>query len=166
MSSTPTYVLVLDGVLRKPSTNGVIEQGQNLYWALAETGRLALLCGPDVEKADWFLRVNGFARHVHLIPEDPTAAPTAEGRRLQQIRQLRSKQVHIQFVVEPDPRIALSLYNESIPVMAYLHPVFSQPTFRPDYKSTATPWDDLIRDVEFSIESKAANAYNFEDVVE
>jgi hypothetical protein len=163
VSSTPTYVLVLDGVLRKASNNGVIEQGQNLYWALAETGRLALLCGPDLEKADWFLRTNGLTKHVHLIPEDMTASPTPEGRRIQQIRQLRSKQVHIQFVVEPDPRIARALYNESIPVMAYLHPVFSQPAFRPDYKSEATPWDDLIKDVEYAIDSKAANAYNYED---
>lgn len=162
--STPTYVLVLDGVIRKPSTNAVIEQGANLYWALAETGRLALLCGEDREKADWFLRTNGFTKHVYLIPEDPTASPTQAGRRMQQVRQLRSRQTHIQFVVEPDPRIVTELFKESVPVMAYLHPVFTQPAFRPDYQSTATPWDDLIREVEYQIDAKAANAYDFEDV--
>lgn len=162
--STPTFVIVLDGVLRKPANNAVIEQGSNLYAALAETGRLAILCGEDREKADWFLRTNGFTKHVYLIPEDHTASPTISGRRMAQIRQLRGTQAHIQFVVEPDPRIAADLFKESVPVMAYLHPVYTQPAFRPDYKSTATPWDDLIREVEYQIETKAANAYDFEDV--
>jgi hypothetical protein len=158
--ATATYVLVVDGVLRKPGTNAVIEQGQALYWALAATGRLVLLCGEDEKKVDWFLRTNGFNKHVHLIPEDPTASPTLEGRRLQQIRQIRGTQANVQFVIEPDPRVALHLFNESIPVLAYLHPVFMQPAFRPGYKSVATPWEDLISEVEYQIDAKAANAYD------
>jgi hypothetical protein len=158
--STTTYVMVVDGVLRKPATNAVIESGQALYWSLAETGRLALLCGDDKDKVDWFLRTNGFTKHVYLIPEDPTASPTAGGRRMQQIRELRRGQANIAFVVEPDPTIALDLYNESVPVMIYLHPTYTQPAFRPGYKSLAKPWEDLISEVEFQIEQKALNAYD------
>lgn len=162
----PTYVLVVDGVLRKPSTNAIIEQGQELYWALSMTGRLVLLCGEDEDKVDWFLRTNNFTKHALLLPEDPTASPTPAGRRMQQIREVRASGAYIQFVIEPDPRIALHLFQESIPVMAYLHPVFMQPSFRPDYQSVATPWEDLTREVEFQIETKAANAYNHEEVVQ
>jgi hypothetical protein len=161
-----TYVLVVDGVLRKPSTNAVIESGQALYWSLAQSGRLALLCGEDRDKVDWFLRINGFNKHVHLIPEDPTASPTASGRRLQQIRELRRGQANITFVVEPDPSIALDLFKESVPVMVYLHPVFTQPAFRPGYKSEAKPWEDLISEVNYQIAAKALNAYDHAEVVD
>lgn len=164
--AAPTYVLVVDGVLRKPATNAVIESGRALYWSLVETGRLALLCGEDRDKVDWFLRTNAFNKHVHLIPEDPTSSPTPSGRRLQQIRELRRAQSNITFVVEPNPAIALDLYKESVPVMVYLHPVYTQPAFRPGYKSVAKPWEDLISEVEFQIEQKAANAYDHATVVD
>jgi hypothetical protein len=84
---SPTYVMVVDGVLRKPGTEAVIDQGRALYWALADTGRLALLCGTDKERVDWFLRTNGFNKHVALIEEDLTSAATPEERRVQQIRE-------------------------------------------------------------------------------
>lgn len=161
--STSTYVMVLDHVLRKPGTNAVISQGQGLYAALSTTGRLAILCGTDVDKADWFLRTNGFTKHAYLIPEDGTVSPTNGGRRMAQIRQLRGVQAHIEFVIEPDPEIALDLYRNGIPVLAYLHPQFTQPAFRPDYKSTATPWDDLRKEVEYQIDMRAKTAYEDED---
>lgn len=159
-----TYVIVLDDVLRKPSTNGVIRQGSALYESLSNTGRLAILCGEDEDKADWFLRTNGFVRHAYLLAEDPTSAPTPEGRRMAQIGDLRSRSAQIEFVVEPNPAIAAEIFKNGIPVLAYLHPQYSQPAFRPDYKSTAKPWDDLVSQVDYQIEMKAKNPYDFQNV--
>lgn len=161
---SPTFVLVLDDVLRKPGTEAVIKQGSVLYEALSNTGRLAILCGEDEARADWFLRTNGFVKHAYLIPEDPTSSPTPEGRRMAQIGDLRSRSAHVEFVVEPDPRIAAEIFQNGIPVMAYLHPKYTQPAFRPDYKSAAVPWDDLVSQVDYQIEMKAKNAYDFQDV--
>ena len=163
--STPTYVMVLDHVLRKPSTNSVITQGQSLYAALATTGRLAILCGEDEDMADWFLRTNGFIKHTHLIPLDKQISPTNSGRRMAQIRSLRTQRAHIEFVIEPDPEIALELYKNGIPVLAYLHPQFTQPAFRPDYSGSARPWEDLTKEVEYQIEMRAKTIYDNEDLL-
>jgi hypothetical protein len=48
--------------------------------------------------------------------------------------------------------------------MAYLHPVYTQPQFRPGYNGTATPWEDLTKNVEYQIQTKAENAYDFQDI--
>lgn len=158
--------MVIDGVLRKASTDAVIEQGKSLYWSLAETGRLVLLGSEDVNRTDWFLRVNGFNKHVLMIPEDVTLAPTKTGRRVAQINALRRTQAAVHFVIEPDPEIARDLFNMAVPVLCYLHPTYTQPSFRPGYTSEAKPWADLVADVEYQVAQKAAHVYDHAEVVD
>lgn len=153
MSST--YVITLDGVLRHSRTEAINLQGMNLYRALATTGRLAILCGPDEERADWFLRTNGLRQHAYLIPESLDASPTIAGRRMAQITRLRAQQCHIEFVVEPDPDVAAELLRAGIPTLVYLHPQYSQPSFRPDYKGVAKPWENLVTEVDYQIGMRA-----------
>lgn len=153
-----TFAMVLDDVLRKTKDESVNLQGMHLYNALASVGRLAILCGPDEEKASWFLASNGFTQHAALIPEKPASAPTKEGRRLYQVTELRAQQARLEFVVEPDPDIATALFREGIPVLVYLHPQYTQPAFRPDYRSVAKPWDNLIDEVDYQIKMRAEEA--------
>lgn len=153
MSST--FVMVLDNVLRKPSTEAINIQGLHLYNAFVSIGRLAILCGEDEERAQWFLRTNGLTKHVHLVPEDPMNSMTKFGRRFAQITYLRTQQCFIEFVVEPDPEIATELFRGGIPVLSYLHPKYTQPSFRPDYESAARPWEDLTQEVRYQEEMRA-----------
>lgn len=146
-----TVVLVLDGVLRREGTNAVNLQGLRLYHALASTGRLAILCGEDVEMAEWFLRSNGLSEHAYLIGEDKRYASSVSGRREYQLSQLRAQGAHVEFVVEPNPDVAAYLFSIGVPVLVYLHPQYSQPSFRPDYGRTATPWDSLQAEIDYQI---------------
>lgn len=158
-----TFVMVLDHVLRRPATQAVNVQGMQLYNALTGIGRLAILCGEDEERASYFLKTNGFNQHAYLIPEKPDSADTPAGRRLAQITELRAMQAHIEFVIEPDPALAVEIFRQGIPVLPYLHPQYTQPSFRPDYSSTATPWENLTKELEFQLSLKASQDYSAED---
>lgn len=154
MSST--FVVTLDGIIRKTGTAAALNPGGlALYRALATTGRLAILCGTDPENAEWFLRTNGLASHAYVVPESVEAAPTIAGRRRAQISFLRSQGSHIEFVIDPDPEVIAALHEDGVPGLLYLHPQFSQPSFRPDYESVAKPWDVLVEKVDYQIRMKA-----------
>lgn len=155
-----TVAMVLDGVIRRDRTSGqMIRQGLRVYHSLAATGNLVIFCGADVDRADWFLRANGLSQHGMLIPEDIAASPTPEGRRMSQVRRLRATGATLDFVVEPDPDIAAELFREGIPVMAYLHPSYSLPSFRPDYRGESTPWKTLTEEVDYQLEMRANHSY-------
>lgn len=150
-----TYVIVLDGVLSHGRTGALNTQGMHLYASLASTGRLAILCGQDYEKADYFLKSNGLKQHAYLIPEDPMDAPDDAGRRMGQIGKLRAQSCNVEFVVEPNPAVAARLFDSGIPTLLYLHPLYSNPAFRPDYENKAKPWDDLVNHVDYQTDLRA-----------
>lgn len=150
-----TFVMVLDGVLRKTKDESINVQGLHLYNALVSQGRLSIFCGENEERAAWFLNSNGLNKHASLIAEKPESAPTKVGRRMQQIIDLRAQQAHIEFVIEPDPEIAAEIFRQGIPVMTYLHPQYTHPSFRPDYRSVAKPWENLTSEVDYQIKMKA-----------
>lgn len=155
-----TVAMVLDGVLRKDrSTGTIIRQGLLLYQSLAAMGSLVIFCGADKDRADWFLRSNGLSQHSMLIPENLHASPTPEGRRMSQVRRVRATGATLEFVVEPNPEIATELFREGIPVLAYLHPTYTLPAFRPDYRSTATPWETLTEEVNYQLEMRSKHTY-------
>lgn len=160
MSST--FVMTLDGVLRT-GTDAVNTQGRALYEALASTGRLAILGGPNFERDEWFLASNNLTKHAYHIDEPVDSAPTVAGRRLGQITSLRSQGCYIQFVVEPDPEVAAALFARGIPVLFYLHPQYSTPSFRPDYESVAKPWENLVKQVDYQMAMRAQAALNERD---
>jgi hypothetical protein len=158
-----TFVITLDGVLRNPHTQAVNLQGIRLYRALASTGRLAVLCGPDEARDKHFLAQNGLTEHAYLVPESLDAAPTNSGRRMAQITYLRRMQCHIECVVEPDPDVAAELLSNGVAVLVYLHPVYTQPSFRPDYKNEATPWNNLVQEVDYQLAMRTAAALSITD---
>jgi len=148
-----TFAITIDGVLRKQLDQTINQDGLFLYEALSYVGRVALLGSdrPDVD--DRFCRINGLNRHFEIIPEAIESASTAAGRRIQQVRSMR--QEGLQFVVEPDPEIALEMFRNGMTVLPYLHPRYTQPSFRPDYSSRAQPWETLISEVDYQIDMKA-----------
>lgn len=149
-----TYVLTLHGVLQQP--NGAPNpQGLSLYRALASVGRLVVLGGLDRAKDEWFLATHDLRDHVNFVPESIEKHPTELGRRRAQIGTLRAQGSHIELVVEPDPEIVAALHEDGLPTLLYLHPRFTQPAFRPDYKSEATPWNQLVQTVNYQEALKA-----------
>jgi hypothetical protein len=157
-----TFVITLDGVLRN-STQVVNLQGIRLYRALASTGRLAILGGLDEARDKHFLAANALTQHAYLVPESLDAAPTISGRRMAQITFLRRMQCHIDCVVEPDPDVAAELFRNGISVLSYLHPQYTQPSFRPDYKNEATPWNNLVQEVDYQLAMRTAAALSITD---
>lgn len=149
MSST--VAITVDGVLRHPRTRAANLQGMLLYNALATTNRLALLTSTD-EDTDWFLKFNGLTEHAFVMPEVLSDGPTSADRRIAQVGRLRQQGCAVESVIDPDPEVAAALYENGIPVMLYLHPQYTQPSFRPDYKSVAKPWDSLVSAVDYQIQ--------------
>ena len=143
----PIAVLAIDGVLRTPIGDGVITAGAVLYHGLAEVTSVALVCDEDVDKARHWLKVNGFKRHVYLIEAGPFAPAESGPRRLSQIRELKTYQPDIGFLVEPNPETAAYCVRNGVPVMAFAHPRYSQPEFRPDHEATIIPWSDFEAEV-------------------
>lgn len=144
-----TVAIVIEGVLSREVGEGVIPQGQRLYWGLMESYRVALITDrSDTDAVKHWLTVNGFDKHPYLItthlkdPEDPA------DRRMQQISRLRQAGCHVDLLIEPDPKVAAHVMSNGVGVLNYLHPNYSNPRFRPDYKETVTPWAALVDEVE------------------
>jgi hypothetical protein len=144
--------VALDGVLRKPLDVEAQDFGASLLFAsLVENFRVVVLGGEDTEKDEHFLMINGMVRYVKIEP----MLPTDRGRVENQIGRLRREGFHFEFVVVPDPGLARDLYEDGVPVLLYLHPQFSNRSFRPDHEPGLTPWNELAEEVEFQINAKA-----------
>jgi len=153
-----TFVLTLEGVLQQPNGAPNI-QGFALYHALASQGRLAILCGEDKEKANWFLATNDLVDHLIVVPERMDSHPSHLERRSIQLSHLMQQGHNVELVIEPDPEVVAHLHGMGIPALLYLHPKFSQPSFRPDWESEATPWSKLIEAVNYQEQLKAQHVF-------
>ncbi|MFF1701272.1 hypothetical protein [Streptomyces sp. NPDC058252] len=144
-----TVAIVIEGVMAREVGEGVIPQGQRLYWGLMEAYKVALITDrTDIEPVQHWLRVNGFNKHPYLIPVQPTDPEDLGERRMRQISRLRQAGCNVELLVEPDPEIAAHVMASGVGVLNYLHPNYSNPRFRPDYRETVTPWSALVDEVE------------------
>lgn len=146
---TATVAIVIEGILSREIGEGVITQGQRLYFGLMESYRVALISDrTDTEAVTYWLKVNGFDKHPYLIPAHLKDSEDPAERRMQQISRLRQAGCHVDLLVEPDPKVAAHVMGNGIAVLNYLHPNYSNPRFRPDYRETVTPWSELDAEVE------------------
>jgi hypothetical protein len=67
---------------------------------------------------------------------------------MQQLSRLRQAGCHVELLIEPNPQIAAHVMSRGTGVLNYLHPNYSSPRFRPDYRETVTPWSELVDEVE------------------
>jgi hypothetical protein len=147
-----TVAIVIDGVLRKPLDVEAQDFGASLLFAsLVENFRVVVLGTGDTDRDEHFLMVNGMVRYVKLEPILPTDTEGVAS----QIARLRRQGFHFEFVVVPDPDLARGLYEDGVPVLLYLHPLFSSRSFRPDHEPGLTPWNELADEVEFQLTAKA-----------
>lgn len=151
-----TTVLSLDGVLRR-SGNQLDFKGRGIYDAFTSTTRTVILAGEDRLDAEWFLRTNDLTSHADLITIDPFSASDEVNRFVRAMDKVRAPGVSVDLVVVPDPEVAEVLFSAGFPVMLYAHPTYTIPSFRPDYKSVARPWDQLTESMEYQRTMKAAH---------
>lgn len=151
--------IVVDGVLRQDSGDGVIPSGLLLYNTLKETARLALLTDDERPQTHHWLKVNGFVDHMYVIPPTALGLGSRETRK-RQIRRLYKEGNNLAFVVEPDPEVAACLLQEGFPVMLAMHPKYSRPSFRPDYDEFTTPWSVLTEEVDRQRDLRAKDRRN------
>ena len=146
---TATAVIVVEGVLKQNTTDGVISQGSRLYHGLKEQMKVAVVSNSlHPENVERWLLLNGFTDHPYFFHARTTDPWEPGGTRLRQIRDLRESKNFIEIVVEPDPEIAAVLMSEGITVLNFLHPKYQRPEFRPDWEAAVKPWDALVAEVE------------------
>lgn len=144
-----TVAIVIDGVLRANVGEGVIESGSKLYHSLLEHSRVALISDDvNLEPVKHWLKVNGFTKHPVLVGAKVTDPEGDSERRLKQIARLRDAQCYLDFLVEPNPQVAADCLQNGVPVLLALHPKYSRPDHRPDFRGSLTPWGALVSEVE------------------
>jgi len=153
---TATAVIVLDGVLRG-SGDKMLPAGARLYHGLREVMSVAVVTNEaSIESADYWLKINGFHKHPYLLSTDPLALDDADARSLQ-IQRLRQAGSVIDFVIEPDPVVALHLLNQGVATLLFTHPRFTNPEHRPDVTATITPWETFVSEIERQESLKATD---------
>jgi hypothetical protein len=148
--------IALDGVLRKPLDVEAQDFGAFLLYAsLVDHFRVVILGTDNPVMDEHFLSVNGMVRYVKIEPTRREDGESDLDRKRGQLRRLRTEGFRFEFVVIPDPDLARDLYANGVPVLLYLHPTFSAPSFRPDHKPGIRAWSELAAEVEFQVNAKA-----------
>lgn len=156
-----TTVLTLEGVLRRTG-NQLDPKGRVLYEAFTATTRTVILTAEDRLGAEWFLRTNNMMQHADLISVEEWVAPDEAGRFLRAMDKVRAPGVSVDSVIVANPETAEALFSAGFPVLLYAHPIYTVPSFRPDYKSVAKPWNKLTETMEFQRNMKAAHSLSGE----
>jgi hypothetical protein len=146
----------LDGVLRKPLDSFAQDYGgKMLYVALSTQFRTVVLGSDDPVADENFLLTNGYFGHVKVEPERMSDSARLTERRRMQLNRLRKEGFQFEFVVVPDPEMAQMIYRTGIPVLLYLHPLYSAEAFRPDYTGEVRPWALLDAEVDYQRSTRA-----------
>lgn len=136
-------------MLQKPSDSGPIAEGLRLYRALATTYNVILIADPgkDKDNLEYWLLLHGLTRHSHVhymesYLEDQLGAFHA---RVSTFRTLRRAGFMLDIITEPDPALAAKLAEDGWTVLAFLHPSYARPEWRPSFRDAmeVTPWAEL-----------------------
>lgn len=142
---------VLDGVLRRITDHQSLDSnGRLLFEGMKNLGRITFLAdgfSRERKYIEHFLKFHRITEYINIDISLPSDGADTVARRLTQINRLR-RTGPVDFVVEPDPRIAAALLADGIPTLLYLHPQYTVPSWRPDYTGNLRRWDDLVAETE------------------
>lgn len=159
---TGIVAITLYGVLRSTTNGGSLRTGLMLYRALEEHASLAVIADEDTEaSANYWLTQNGLTKHSYLVLAHPADPLDPGGRRVAQITRLKESS-SVDLLIDPDPAVAQAVMASGTPVLLSLHPIYARPEFRPDYKSVATPWDTMTKDIDRQMKMRLADAREVE----
>jgi len=149
--------IVVEGILRQPNDSGVIIPGLLLYKSLVKDHRISLIFDShNREKISYWLLMNGMTEHVREVYYDELDPEDAAERRLLQIGRLR-KDGPLSLVLESDTSVAAALLEHGIASFLFLHPQYTNPTFRPGHTDTITPWNQLLAEKKRQLEARATD---------
>lgn len=136
--------IVVEGILRMPNDSSVIIPGLLLYKSLVKDHRVSLIFdSSDKEKIQYWLLMNSLVDHVREIYWEDTDPEDCAQRRMNQISRLR-RDGPLSLVFESDTDAAAKLLSNGIPSFLFLHPQYTHPEHRPDFKSEPRPWSELL----------------------
>ncbi|MET9120022.1 hypothetical protein [Streptomyces sp. NPDC004528] len=152
-------IMAIDGVLKRPESDGIIPSGQLLYHGLAATHTIHLVDTDDTFNrskvvAESWLRSHGLNKHIRLLK--PT---TSEPRNpyVRQVRGLRAD-LPVDLVVIADPGAAADLLADGYTVSLFSHPRYTRPQWQPGYSGEPRPWDDLVAEIDSQDQHYASDA--------
>ena len=146
-----SYLIPVDGVLRKLVAGAPIPEGIRLYRALCSAGRVILLHdGSDHDQVRDWLELNGCAQHDFI--------EWGRGPRVGAANHLRRQGYDIDLVVEPDPVVAHGLIAAGFNTLVFVHAQYAHPSWRPDTGTGIQSWDDINRQVAELARMKARDA--------
>lgn len=142
---------VLDGVLRRITDHQSLDpNGRLLFEGMKNLGRITFLADGFTRERKFiehFLKFHRITEYINIDISLPSDGADTVARRMTQVNRLR-RTGPVDFVVEPDPRIAAALLADGIPTLLYLHPQYTVPSWRPDYTGNLRRWDDLVAETE------------------
>jgi hypothetical protein len=134
-----TTVLVIDGLLRMPESDGHYDEGVTLYRALAQASRLYLISAEwDSDEMDQWLFKRQLKGHVGF-QKAISPSPPDRTRALGQISSWRPA-----LIFEGDPACAAHALAAGYPVCLMVRPTYRDPRWQPDHSRTPEPWGDIM----------------------
>lgn len=139
--------IVVEGVLKQPHSESLIIAGVTLYKSLVAGSRVSLIFdGPQKNTTHHWLMVNRLLEHTGEVYQE-TTDPVGQGpKRVAQVTRLL-RQGPLALVLESDTEAAAALLERQIPTFLFLHPSFTHPEHRPDYKAPRSPWSDVVSEL-------------------
>lgn len=144
--ATNSVVITVEGVLQKNVSYAPIVQGKALYIGLSNVYNLLLVTDSNDEKLlERWLDLENLNKHGMIVYNDAVLAAKSPGeRRLAQVNILRSRGYAIDFVIDPAPDVSAKLLGAGISVLNFLHSSYSLPEWRPDFKESIKPWEEIV----------------------
>lgn len=140
--------VTLEGVLRTPYGNAPVPEGVQLYSALTQVFRVAVVLDDvDRDAAALWLKKEGFRDYVLLHPQRlvDRSMPVP---RLSQYQRLRA-QGNVELVIDPDPAAIAGAMRLGLTGLLFAQPKIARPEFRPDYEREPRPWGEIVSEVEY-----------------
>lgn len=137
--------MLVEGVLKAPTSEAVIPAGNGLYRALVEVEhRLFLLTENRDKLLDDWLKYNYLPGYIRL--EQIDELDQVDGTLHRTLGKLRVSGA-VDLVVDPDPARCADSYGRGYTVLPFLSPSYARPNWRPDHDTTPRMWSALEAEV-------------------
>lgn len=139
-----SIVIFMDGVLRT-DTRVPIFEGISLYKALNANTTVMLACEDEKEALRWCKEhklsdVDGF------VSDGDVPAGALDKQWLKVQLQQSAGLVHL--IITSDLELAKQCLENGVKTLAFLHPVYLSPKFRPDGRDGRKSWDAIVDELD------------------
>jgi hypothetical protein len=142
--------IAIDGVLADQqgedsfAASRVVSSGALIYRALTKDTRVVLVSRQDpqdISKVLHWLKAHGFEGHFRLVFDSSDSDPE---RGLEDLVQDLRRSGSIALAVESDPHRGSLWLRQGVPTVVISVPYYRRPEHTPGFRSQATPWDEMV----------------------